>query len=78
MTRVHDMGGRFGDDPVKVDPETAPVFEHDWHARALAVTLAAGALGMALLVGGINAWYGAWALVVLGMLTAMRFGRSRR
>ncbi|WP_296763176.1 nitrile hydratase subunit beta [Sediminimonas sp.] len=45
MTRVHDMGGRFGDGPVKVDPETAPVFKHDWHARALAVTLAAGALG---------------------------------
>ncbi|AVO36487.1 nitrile hydratase subunit beta [Pukyongiella litopenaei] len=45
MTRVHDMGGRFGDGPVRPDPEQAPVFAADWHARALAVTLAAGALG---------------------------------
>lgn len=44
MTRVHDMGGRFGDGPVVPDPE-GPVFEQDWHGRALAVTLAAGALG---------------------------------
>ncbi|MGD9865548.1 MAG: nitrile hydratase subunit beta [Pseudodonghicola sp.] len=45
MTRVHDMGGRFGDG--RVDPGAAgdPVFATDWHARALAVTLAAGALG---------------------------------
>ena len=43
MTRVHDMGGRFGDGPV--DPSPEPVFKEDWHARALAVTLAAGALG---------------------------------
>ena len=45
MTRVHDMGGRFGDGPVKPEPEGAPVFAKDWHARALALTLAAGALG---------------------------------
>ncbi|MBS0123221.1 nitrile hydratase subunit beta [Thetidibacter halocola] len=45
MTRVHDMGGRFGDGPVRPDPEDAPVFAEDWHGRALAVTLAAGALG---------------------------------
>ncbi len=44
MTRPHDMGGRFGDGPVVPEPET-PVFHEDWHARALAVTLAAGALG---------------------------------
>ena len=44
MTRVHDMGGRFGDGPVNPAPEE-PVFKEDWHARALAVTLAAGALG---------------------------------
>ena len=43
MTRVHDMGGRFGDGPVQPEPE-AEVFHDDWHARALAVTLAAGAL----------------------------------
>ncbi|MCB4455277.1 nitrile hydratase subunit beta [Leisingera sp. McT4-56] len=45
MTRVHDMGGRFGDGPVKPEAEDAPVFAEDWHARALAVTLACGALG---------------------------------
>lgn len=44
MTRVHDMGGRFGDGPVLPEPET-PAFHADWHARALAVTLAAGSLG---------------------------------
>lgn len=45
MSRVHDMGGRFGDGAVIPDKPDAPVFEKDWHARALAVTLAAGALG---------------------------------
>ena len=44
MTRAHDMGGRYGDGPVLDDPE-GPVFKKDWHARALAVTLAAGSLG---------------------------------
>ncbi|MCC1493593.1 nitrile hydratase subunit beta [Cognatishimia sp. F0-27] len=45
MTRVHDMGGRFGDGAVTPEPEDAPVFAEPWHARALALTLAAGALG---------------------------------
>lgn len=45
MTRVHDMGGRFGDGLVRPEPADAPVFAEDWHARALAVTLACGALG---------------------------------
>lgn len=44
MTRPHDMGGRFGDGPVAPDPD-APLFDHDWHARAMALTLAAGATG---------------------------------
>lgn len=44
MTRVHDMGGRFGDGAVVPEPE-GEVFHEDWHARALALTLAAGALG---------------------------------
>lgn len=44
MTRPHDMGGRFGDGPVVPDAP-GPVFKEDWHARALALTLAAGALG---------------------------------
>ncbi len=45
MTRVHDMGGRFGDGPINPEAEDAPVFAEDWHARALAVTLASGFLG---------------------------------
>ena len=44
MTRVHDMGGRFGDGAVLPEPEDE-VFHEDWHKRALAVTLASGALG---------------------------------
>lgn len=45
MTRLHDMGGRFGDGPVRPEGANAPVFAAEWHARALAVTLACGALG---------------------------------
>lgn len=44
MSRVHDMGGRFGDGPVVPEPEDE-IFHEDWHARALALTLAAGSLG---------------------------------
>jgi nitrile hydratase len=44
MTRAHDMGGRFGDGSVQPD-RNEPVFKEDWHARALALTLAAGGLG---------------------------------
>lgn len=43
MSRVHDMGGRYGDGAI--DPSDDAVFAKEWHARALAVTLAAGALG---------------------------------
>lgn len=45
MSRIHDMGGRFGDGTVGFDPNGEAVFAKDWHARALAVTLAAGSLG---------------------------------
>lgn len=45
MSRVHDMGGRLGDGPVSPEAVNAPIFAQDWHGRALAVTLAAGALG---------------------------------
>lgn len=44
MSRVHDMGGRFGDGAIDPNPGE-PVFKEDWHGRALAVTLACGALG---------------------------------
>ena len=46
MSRLHDMGGRFGDGPVVPEPADGPVFAEEWHARALAVTLAAGSLGL--------------------------------
>jgi nitrile hydratase len=44
MSRVHDMGGRFGDGPV-VPEADGEVFHEEWHAKALAVTLAVGSLG---------------------------------
>ncbi|MEO0765214.1 MAG: nitrile hydratase subunit beta [Pseudomonadota bacterium] len=45
MTRIHDMGGRFGDGPVTPEPEDVR-FHADWHPRALALTLACGSLGL--------------------------------
>ena len=45
MSRVHDMGGRFGDGAVMPEPEEVK-FHADWHPRALAVTLACGTLGL--------------------------------
>ena len=39
--------------------------------------VAAGALGMALIVGGLNGWYGLWLLVVVGTLGAMALVRGR-
>ncbi len=45
MSRVHDMGGRHGDGSIAPEAEDAPIFSQEWHARALAVTLACGALG---------------------------------
>jgi nitrile hydratase len=45
MSRVHDMGGRFGDGAVVPDAGDEPVFKQDWHARALAVTVASSFLG---------------------------------
>jgi len=44
MSKVHDMGGRFGDGPVVPEAEHIR-FKEDWHRRALALTLAGGALG---------------------------------
>ena len=44
MTRVHDMGGRYGDGPVRPEHESVR-FHADWHPRALALVLAAGTLG---------------------------------
>jgi len=45
MTRVHDMGGRYGDGPVVPEPQGIAQPGADWHSRALAVSLACGALG---------------------------------
>jgi nitrile hydratase len=50
MTRVHDMGGRFGDGPVVPEPQgpdnqgVVP-FKDDWHKAALSLTVATGGLG---------------------------------
>lgn len=44
MSRVHDMGGRLGDGVIP-DKDDAVVFHQDWHAKALALTLASGTLG---------------------------------
>ncbi len=44
MSRIHDMGGRFGTGVI-AGKDDADVFHEEWHARALATTLAAGALG---------------------------------
>lgn len=44
MSRVHDMGGRYGDGPVDPAPGE-PMFHQPWHRRAMALTLAAGAAG---------------------------------
>ena len=51
MTRPHDMGGRFGDGPIPIKVKDGkclddePVFKFDWHAKALAVTLASASVG---------------------------------
>ncbi|KIN71716.1 nitrile hydratase subunit beta [Sulfitobacter guttiformis] len=44
MSRIHDMGGRFGDGPVVPEDESVK-FHADWHPRALALVLASGSLG---------------------------------
>ena len=45
MNGAHDIGGRPCDEPIGMTEGDSGVFEHEWHARALAVTLAAGMLG---------------------------------
>ena len=45
MTRVHDMGGRFGDGAVVPEPQGTAQFKQDWHKGALALTIVAGAFG---------------------------------
>jgi nitrile hydratase len=45
MSRVHDMGGRWGDGPVVPEPQGIPPIGAEWQRRAFALTLAAGGLG---------------------------------
>ena len=45
MTRIHDMGGRYGDKTIP-DKDDHIVFHSEWEARALATTLAIGGLGL--------------------------------
>jgi nitrile hydratase beta subunit len=54
MNGVHDMGGMHGFGPVAPDPDE-PLFHAPWEARALALTLAAGALGHWTLDGSRHA-----------------------
>jgi nitrile hydratase subunit beta len=44
MSRIHDMGGRFGDGPVPEKDDNV-VFHSEWEARAMANTVLAGGLG---------------------------------
>jgi len=45
MTRVHDMGGRFGDGPLVPEPQGAVPFAAEWHGKTVALDLAANGLG---------------------------------
>lgn len=45
MTRVHDMGGRWGDGPVTPEHQGMAAVGAEWQRRALALTIAAGGLG---------------------------------
>ncbi len=46
MNGPHDLGGMHGLGPINPEPEDdEPYFHEEWEKRALAVTLAAGALG---------------------------------
>lgn len=45
MSRVHDMGGRWGDGPVVPEPQGTPPVGAEWQRRAFALTMAAGGLG---------------------------------
>ena len=45
MSRIHDMGGRFGDGSVAPDFGKEPVFKKEWHGRVLGLTVASGFLG---------------------------------
>lgn len=53
MNGPHDLGGMHGLGAINPEPETEePIFHADWEKRALAVTLAAGALGQWSIDGG--------------------------
>ena len=45
MSRLHDMGGRYGDGPIPAPrnknnqvENSEPTFKHEWHAKAWAIT----------------------------------------
>lgn len=44
MSRIHDMGGRFGDGVIP-EKDDCVVFHTEWEARAMATTIACGSLG---------------------------------
>jgi nitrile hydratase subunit beta len=45
MSRVHDMGGRYGDGAITPEPQGIVPVGGDWQRRAFALTMAAGGLG---------------------------------
>ena len=55
MSRIHDMGGRFGDGSIAPDFGKDPVFKTEWHGRVLGLTLASGFLGQWTLDEGHHA-----------------------
>ena len=55
MSRIHDMGGRFGDGSVAPDFGKEPVFKIKWHGRVLGLTVASGFLGQWTLDEGRHA-----------------------
>lgn len=46
MNGAQDMGGMHGFGPVVPEPEDGPKFHADWEKRAMAVTIATGAMGV--------------------------------
>ena len=44
MSRIHDMGGRWGDGEIP-EKDDDVVFHSQWEAKAMAVTIASGSLG---------------------------------
>ena len=84
MNGGHDLGGAHGFGPVRPEADE-PIFHADWEARALALTLATGALGQWNIDVSRHAreslfpplyqttpYYGIWTLALERLLTGAR------